>query len=401
MSLSEKIKSLKSAELITDPIQIRKALNDEQRVAHMKSTTFSQKSGDDQTDQVRKMVGKMLPALSPGENVQELAEARGITWTDDMKDRVVPYWGSDERIDSDGDLVMQEWDFTIFEDNSVMPYSHRWGDPPIGKAIDFRVLQRKDDKYEGLALYILGLFATEEMSPFAEHIFRLVKSGFLPAISMGFYPQTVINVTDEEERQELGLGRWGYILGNNMLLEASPTTLPANSGALRITASMNKAKQKDGLTAEDFNVLRELIRQEKASKDASAWREEDRAWAKAIKNVYSDVEVLESEPDTIIFELGLDPDTETSANDEPESGAIEALSARVEELAEQNKTLLSRFDKLLSVVEEGFSTHSVVLAELQESIDDKRLDDETAELTSLDDESDWMSRLSNAMSGKN
>jgi hypothetical protein len=47
-------------------------------------------------------------------------------------------------------------------------------------------------------------------------------------------PGKVINVQDDTERARLGLGRYGVILDDNTLLEFSPTSVPANSGAIAL-----------------------------------------------------------------------------------------------------------------------------------------------------------------------
>lgn len=208
--------------------------------------------------------------ISPEEG-RKMAEARGIGWTDEFVDRFVSYWMSDERVDSHGDIVLQEWDFGGFRKNAVMPFNHNWSGAPVGYMVQEGVADRKDRGYSGRALWGTGLFATRSMFEWADTVFRLVKSGFLKAGSVGFISHKVIDIKDEEERAALGLGRYGFILDKNELLEFSPTLLGANKGAISVLA---QAKGKGLLEPRDFDLIRELSRLENHH-DPDSWRKDD------------------------------------------------------------------------------------------------------------------------------
>ena len=205
-----------------------------------------------------------------------LAELRGVEWRDIYSDRVIRQWGSDERVDRHGDIVLQDWNFKEFEKNPAMPFNHDWNSLPVGVHLDWEVVPRATAEYVGPALLLTSLFAAaDEMVPeLGDSLFRLVSSGMLRANSVGFVPGKIIQVNDEEERDRLGLGRWGDILAENILLENSPTLLGANQGAMVI---LNSAKEAGNLMSPDLTLIRELSRL--ANLDSpDAWQEEDEKW---------------------------------------------------------------------------------------------------------------------------
>lgn len=219
------------------------------------------------------------------EEVERLANAAGVKFTDDLVGRTIPFFASDERVDRHGDIVRQNFDLTEFKQNPVMPFSHQWEGLPIGSVIRTQVVQRKDETYEGPALHTLNLFATKDQFEFADTVFRMVKGGFLRGSSIGFAPQTVIDIKDEAERAELGMGRWGMILDDNMLLEHSPTTMPANPGTVSILRQM---KDNGGLKCHDIIAIRELERGqiEKGAGDLATWLKTDALWVSVWKMLF-------------------------------------------------------------------------------------------------------------------
>ena len=216
------------------------------------------------------------PKIPSKAKLQSLAEARGMPWEDGMASRAQTWWASDERVDSEGDIIRQSWSFTEFSKNSPMPFGHRWSEPPIGRFIDWEVLHRDEKDYTGPALHLLGIFASKDTSEWADTIMRLVQSGMLPGASVGFQAGKVINVIDEEERNQLGLGPWGLIFENNTLLETSPVTIPANPGA--VTSDMMKS-----IHTEDIAILRKIKRRSCSSEeDFDTWQKSIIGVAKAV-----------------------------------------------------------------------------------------------------------------------
>ena len=149
------------------------------------------------------------------------AEGCGLPWEDGYENRVIPWWASDQRVDRHGDIVEQSWDFGEFDKNPVVLYGHQWESPPIGSVIGKEIRNRRDKDYSGPALRLMPLFATKEQYPAADVIFRLAKARFLRTGSVGFMPGKIIHVDDDDEREELGLGKRGVIYADNSLLELS------------------------------------------------------------------------------------------------------------------------------------------------------------------------------------
>lgn len=249
---------------------------------------------DDGVAKVRKHYSlKVAEPAKPGAaELQKLAEANGMEWRDGFEDRVIAYWASDEAVDREGDIVRQNWDFTEFDLNPVMPFSHEWHAPPIGGVIQRQVVRRTDGVFNGPALTTLNLFAPEDVWEFADTIFRLVRSGFLKTSSVGFSPGVVIDVKDEGERETLGLGRWGFILDENSLIEHSPTTIPANPGAFAVLRS---AKQSGDLKAHDVLAIREMNREavRRGAGDLTAWKAQEAAWLSVWACLFPDAELSE------------------------------------------------------------------------------------------------------------
>lgn len=297
---------------------------------------------------------KTAPPAPTGDSLRTLVESRGIPWDEAYASRAVPYFASDERVDSDGDIVQQTWHFDEFQSNPVLAFSHEWWNPSIGAGIDWQVVNRKDgdEGYEGPALWLLALFATQETSERADSIFRLVKAGMMPSGSVGFYSGKVIDVTDKDERQALGLGRWGFILAENHLLEFSPTLIGANPGVTTLSA----AAQKNAIGIDDVATYRELYRRSfaKGAGDKAAWEADDGRIVEAAKEAFPGAHV---EPHPELDEPIVDPAKSYSPPPEPEgidpaAGAkgiadLRAEIATVKATGEDTRALVEQIKLLL------------------------------------------------------
>ncbi len=146
---------------------------------------------------------------------------------------------STEDLDRDNDRIMSDgWDLDNFLKNPVIPWSHRYGDPPVAQATEVYV---EDGK-----LMFRPKFATKEQYDFADTIYRLYKGGFLRSFSVGFMPKR-FEVVDRDEKAQ-GKGR-GYDFLEQELWEISAVTVPANPNALVA------AKQKGVISEEEANAL--------------------------------------------------------------------------------------------------------------------------------------------------
>lgn len=130
--------------------------------------------------------------------------------------RIIDFTISNETADSYKDVVSADgWNLDRFIKNPVVLWAHNRGLLPVGKATEVRV--------EGESLMASAEFATQELNPFAENVFQMLKAGFLKAVSVGFIP---LEWTWDDERG-------GYNFLKNELFEFSVVPVPANPDALQ------------------------------------------------------------------------------------------------------------------------------------------------------------------------
>ena len=145
-------------------------------------------------------------------------------------ERVVRFVASDETPDRVGDVIeVAGWNLTNYKSNPVVLWGHDSNNtPPIGKAVNVRRGMGPSGKP---ALLASIEFAPEEAHPFAETVYQLTKGGYLNAVSVGFMPRSTKAISDEE-RQQLGMPKYGMYYDSADLLEISVVSVPANPSAL-------------------------------------------------------------------------------------------------------------------------------------------------------------------------
>jgi HK97 family phage prohead protease len=125
---------------------------------------------------------------------------------------------SDATIDHAGDSIDPKgWDLAVFKSNPVALFSHMSWEPPIGRASNVGVDKGK----------LVGdiEFASAEIYPLADTIYRLVDGGFLRAVSVGFKPKEWSFSSDKDRP-------YGINFTKQTLLEISVCSLPANPSCL-------------------------------------------------------------------------------------------------------------------------------------------------------------------------
>ncbi len=192
------------------------------------------------------------------------AGERGVSFPEGSIERVVTIFGSDSRVDRHGDIVMQDWNLSEFGDNPVTLFGHDWVAPPIGASLREKVVNRKiklnhlrasiEKKLRALKMDLF--FPAEDVTKFGDEIFRLINAGILRTFSVGFMPGKVTRVEDDKERERLGLGKFGFILSNNLLMEISATPIPANVGAHVLSCSAESGI----IDGSEIQTLREMYR---------------------------------------------------------------------------------------------------------------------------------------------
>ena len=131
---------------------------------------------------------------------------------------------SDDTVDLAGDSISQDgWELDDFNANPVALFSHASWDPPIGRASNVGV---KGGKLVGDIE-----FASADVYPFADTIFRLVDKKFLRAVSVGFLPIDYDFAKDKDRP-------FGLDFIKQKLLEISVCCVPCNPNALGMARSM-------------------------------------------------------------------------------------------------------------------------------------------------------------------
>lgn len=126
---------------------------------------------------------------------------------------------SDGTIDRAGDSIDPAgWDIDSFLDNPVALWAHDSSAPPIGRASNVGPIGGK----------LMGdiEFMPADISPFADSVYRMVKAGFVKAVSVGFVPLEWAFAQDKDRP-------YGINFSKQELLEISVCPVPCNPNALQ------------------------------------------------------------------------------------------------------------------------------------------------------------------------
>ncbi|HEY2461399.1 MAG TPA: HK97 family phage prohead protease [Candidatus Acidoferrum sp.] len=145
-------------------------------------------------------------------------------------DRTIEMVASTESPDRYGDVIrVAGWKLDNFQKNPVFLFSHRSEDPPIG-----RIVASKKEGGANPALVQTVQFATKDVYPFADTIFKMYKGGFMNATSVGFMSIESQPIVDKKSGNVTG-----YEFLEQELFELSAVPVPANPQALaRMQKSM-------------------------------------------------------------------------------------------------------------------------------------------------------------------
>jgi len=139
----------------------------------------------------------------------------------DQESRTITFLGTSNRQDRSGDIITaQGWDVTNYLLNPVFLWAHDGrSNPPIGRAVELTHMSN------GLKFKIE--FATKEILPFADTVFKLYSAGFLKAVSVGFLPKKAEVIRDSQTQEFLG-----FKFLEQELIELSAVSVPDNPEAL-------------------------------------------------------------------------------------------------------------------------------------------------------------------------
>lgn len=299
-------RQIKSAEIIDTPDAIDRFLFELK--AQLESSPASDTTVSQTADgrmflnkQNTKMTVPDVVGMPSFEQIKQWVDARNIPWDDQYAERVIPWWASDERVDRQGDIVLQNWNFEQFQENPLVLYAHKWDDPPIGTVINWEVVQRIERRaggYAGRSLKLMPMFATKEQYAWADTIYRLSKARFLKTGSVGFFSESIIQVRDPNERLRMGLGANGVIYDKNNLVEWTIAPVPANQGALQ---SLALVARKGMLHEGDLPVITSILKSSvvSGSGDSGQYKQIDKAIQSQWKKLFPKSVVMVSTVDTI------------------------------------------------------------------------------------------------------
>lgn len=299
-----------------------------------------QKSGSFKSIPLKK-VGDLGLEIPSFETLKGYADSRGVKFEASDMDRVKIAIGSTEFVDHDGDIVRQNFDYEVFSSNPAMPFCHNWENLPVGVHLHEEVKQIKTADYEGPALVLTSLYSGEAGGQLAGEVFHAVDKGFLKGNSVGILPLEISFIEDEEQRKELGLGRWGVVIERSQLLECSPCLIPANPMALV------DAKASKNLDKTEFALILESIRaiEEKSLDDS--WKSLESDYKKIGKLLFPDID-LDKTPEELV-KSSLKKKSRTSKTFEPLD--LEAVIKQYEKASMKNAELETSVDALRVEVE--------------------------------------------------
>lgn len=246
-----------------------------------------------------------MPDQTQAEASDELVTL-GITLRSiDEAARTVDFIASTDAVDTYDEIVDQgTWELDIYRANPVVLFAHKSRELPIGKSVDVAVRNGR--------LECRIQFATEDMNPEAEKVWKLIKGQFLRAVSVGFIPRDV-----KWEKRD---GKDVFVLYGNSLREISVTPVPANHEALakmraralagRPANEAPRAQENDMDEKNKQELESQLAAATKAIEEAKAKRAEELAAkdaelaiaAKALESLQAKAESLTAERDALVVE---------------------------------------------------------------------------------------------------
>jgi hypothetical protein len=182
--------------------------------------------------------------------------------TKDLGERKMEFHASGEGVDRDGDIIRADgWDTKNWRKNPVFLWSHARSMPPLARGLSDSIADKSLDIAVEFAQKGVDYEDWPTVIPSPETVYLMYKGGFMRAVSVGFMPEKYAVPESPEERQNLGLGRWGVEYLKQELLELSAVTVPANPNALRLALSSGLIEQSQAEVWEKLidNPHRELL----------------------------------------------------------------------------------------------------------------------------------------------
>lgn len=147
----------------------------------------------------------------------------------DADKRIVKVVSSSDRQDRDGDRINQKGIDHQFAKSVLYAHDYGYSFLPIGKILGIETEKRKDH---------VVTIETHQMNPpgayeLSDAAWKLIEFGALNATSIGFIPNVTVRAENDEDRERLGLGRWGVLFDSIEKLETSWVPVQGNRDAIR------------------------------------------------------------------------------------------------------------------------------------------------------------------------
>lgn len=214
------------------------------------------------------------------------------------EDRTLEFIATKEVVDRDGDVVKVDGiDVRSFKKNPVLLWAHDHRGLPIGKVV-------KIVKDAG-QLIMKVKFAEPEIYGFADTVYKLLKAGYLKAVSIGFIPDfDQIEYPKDKKIRGKVVRR---VMNLVELLELSVVPVPANQEALS-TGKMFQKAIADNIV-DDLEV-REFIEKSKEVQDNLKSAEETKQEFKSMEDTIVELKAQVAELELQLKEQEMEEEVE-------------------------------------------------------------------------------------------
>jgi len=152
------------------------------------------------------------------DSTDAIVRKQSVAVTEDLGNRQIKFTISTSGVDRENDRLSADgWSLKSYRKNPVVMFAHDYKQLPVARAVS---ITQKDGN-----LISTAEFATADLNPFADTVYRMIKGGFLNAVSVGFRPQKF-------KSAERDNGQQGFDFEEQELLEYSVVPIPANPDAL-------------------------------------------------------------------------------------------------------------------------------------------------------------------------
>lgn len=261
--------------------------------------------------------------VQEGSNLENTALRKAFTSevkaSDDTDKRIIEFTISTARRDRDGDVISPDgWNLKDYKKNPVVLWGHNPSIPPVGRSLKTWV---EDGKLKAQAE-----FADVDVDPtgFSDTIYRMLKSGYLKATSVGFLPQEFEFLKEkDDETDEIWVT--GLKFTKQDLLEFSVVGVPSNADALISDKNIDSKPYKDFLeqALDEYDNYKDVLL---VPKDKAA-----EVYKTISKNSNSKGSTM-VEKTTISYNRAHENGTSKAAKDTEWDGPAEVTNAEVDDL---------------------------------------------------------------------